>query len=316
MAHDQVADLGFYDYWPYEGRPKIEWPNGAKVAFWVAPNIEFYEIDPPVNPKRSPWPRPHPDVWLTSNRDYGNRAGHWRMMDVMDKYNVRGSISLSVGLLEHHPEIIKEVVDRNWEFFSHGIYNTRYSYELDIDQERKVLEDSIESVLKHTGQRIRGYLAPALSHNPWLMDLLAEYEFYYTCDLFQDDQPQPLNVPDGKRLLSMPYSLESNDIIVYNSYLATPRRYGQMLKDQFDVLLEEGQNSGTVMCIPLHAYAVGHPHRIGGFEEALEYITGHSKEDVWVTTAVEIAEYYFDNYYDQCVADIKARGHKNGGQAT
>ena len=76
----------------------------------------------------------------------------------------------------------------------------------------------------------------------------------------------------------------------------------------FDQLLEEGRESGTVMCIPLHAYLVGQPHRIGGLEEALEYITGHSPDDVWVTTAVEIAEYYFEHYYDTCLDDIRTRG--------
>jgi len=300
------ADLELYDYWPYENRPKIEWPNGAKVAFWVAPNIEFYEIDPPLNPKRVAYPRPHPDVLLTSNRDYGNRAGHWRMMEVMDRCNVRGSISLSTGLIDHHPELIEETKARDWEFFSHGIYNTRYSYEMDAAQERAILEDSLESVMKATGQKLAGYLAPALTHTEQTMDLLAEYGFLYTCDLFQDDQPQPIKVKSG-RLVSMPYSLEINDIIVYNTYLGTPRRYGQMIKDQFDQLLEEGKESGTVMCIPVHAFAVGHPHRIGGFEEGLEYITGHSKEDVWVTTGREIAEYYYENYYDVCLADINAR---------
>lgn len=297
-------DLELYDYWPYENRPKITWPGGARVAFWVAPNIEFYEINPPINPKRTPWPRPHPDVNLYSNRDYGNRVGHWRMMEAMDKYGVRGSISLSVALIQHHPEIIQECKDRNWEFFSHGIYNTRYSYDMDEAQERAIMEDSIETVEKATGQRIVGWLAPALTHTERTMDLLAEYKFLYTCDLFQDDQPQPVNVKSG-RLISMPYSLEINDIIVYNSYLATPRRYGQMIKDQFDQLYEEGKESGTVMCIPLHAYAVGHPHRIAAFEEALDYIT--SKEGVWVTTAREIAEYYNKHYYDQCAADIAAR---------
>ena len=44
--------LDAYDYWPYENRPKIAWPNGARVAFWVAPNIEYYELDPPANPQR------------------------------------------------------------------------------------------------------------------------------------------------------------------------------------------------------------------------------------------------------------------------
>ena len=299
-------DLELYDYWPYEGRPKITWPNGAKVAFWVAPNIEFYELDPPVNPLRKAWPRPSPDVLMAASRDYGNRAGHRRVMDVMDKYNVRGSVSLNIGLIDHHPELIEEAKERDWEFFSHGIYNTRYSYEMDEARERAILEDSLESVMKATGQKLAGYLAPALTHTERTIDLLAEYGFLYSCDLFQDDMPQPINVKSG-RLISMPYSLEINDIIVYNAYLGTPRRYGQMIKDQFDQLLLEGEDCGTVMCIPLHAYAVGHPHRIRGFEEALEYITGHAKEDVWVATGREIAEYYYENYYDACAADIAAR---------
>ncbi|MSO73155.1 MAG: polysaccharide deacetylase [Rhodospirillaceae bacterium] len=301
------SDLELYDYWPYENRPKIVWPNGARVALWVAPNIEFYEINPPANPQRAAWSRPHPDVLTYASRDYGNRAGHWRLMDVMDKYKIRGSVSLNVALIDHHPEIIEACTERNWEFFSHGIYNTRYSYEMDEAQERAVMEDSIDSVLKATGQRIAGYLAPALTHTERTMDLLAEYGFLYTCDLFHDDQPQPVNVKRGK-LISMPYSLEINDIIVYNSYLATPRRYCQMIKDQFDQLYAEGAESGTVMCLPLHAYAVGHPHRIAAFEETLDYISG--KEGVWITTAREIAEYYMENYYETCHADIQARKGK------
>ena len=97
----QNAELDLYDYSAYEGRPKIEWPNGARLAFWVAPNIEFYELDPPTNPHRKPWPHPYPPVPGYSIRDYGNRVGHRRQMAVLDKYGVRGSISLSAALCEH-----------------------------------------------------------------------------------------------------------------------------------------------------------------------------------------------------------------------
>ena len=76
---------------------------------------------------------------------------------------------------------------------------------MDEAQERAIMEDSLESVMKATGQKLAGYLAPALTHTERTMDLLAEYGFLYTCDLFQDDQPQPLNVKTG-RLISMPYS--------------------------------------------------------------------------------------------------------------
>ena len=308
MTH---SDPNLYDYWPDEGRPKIVWPDGKKLAFWIAPNIEYYEFDPPANPSRAPWPRPNPDITGYSQRDWGNRIGHWRLMDLMDKYGMRGSISLSIGLIDHHPEIIEACAARNWEFFSHGIYNTRYSYGMDEAQERAVIADSIRSVESATGQRIRGYLAPALTHTERTLDLIAEHDFWYSCDLFQDDQPQPLKTKTG-RLVSMPYSLEVNDVITYSVQGWSPQRYTDILKRHFDQLLKEGEQSGTVMCIPLHAYLVSQPHRIRIFEEALKHIAAHSS-DVWITTGAEIADHFRTHYWDQSVADIAARGAATGG---
>ncbi len=81
-----------------------------------------------------------------------------------------------------------------------------------------------------------------------------------------------------------------------------------MLKANFDQLYEEGAESGVVMCSPLHPYAVGTPHRIDAFAEALEYITGH--DGVWVTTGREIADYYYQYYYDAFAAAIAAHNHR------
>jgi peptidoglycan/xylan/chitin deacetylase (PgdA/CDA1 family) len=224
---------------------------------------------------------------------------------------MRGSVSLNVAMCDHCPEIIEACAARNWEFFSHGIYNTRYSYEMDEAQERAVLEDSIRTVQAATGQRIRGYLAPALTHTERTLDLIAEYDFWYTCDLFQDDQPQPVKTRTGK-LVSMPYSLEVNDVITYGALAMDPWRYADILKRHFDQLLEEGADSGTVMCIPLHAYLVGQPHRIRPFEAALAHIAAHA-DDVWITTAAEIAGFYRDQCWDQTIADIAGRGLAVGG---
>ena len=299
------SDPGLYDYWPYVDRPKLTWPDGARIAFWVAPNIEFYELDPPVNATwRGAWGRPIPDVQAYSHRDYGNRVGVWRMMEAMDRYGVRGSISLNVALCDHHPEIIEACAARNWEFFSHGIYNTRFAYGMSPDQEREIIEDSKRTIKKYTGQDLAGWLAPALTNTENTMDLLAECGLRYTCDLFHDDQPAPVRVRRG-RLISMPYSLEMNDIIVYTYYFGTPRHYRDVIKAQFDRLYAEGTRSGTVMCVPLHPFLVGQPHRVEAFAEALEYVTGH--DGVWVTTAREIADWYYAHHYDTVAAAIAAR---------
>lgn len=298
-------DPGLYDYYPYRDRPRIQWPGGARIAFWVAPNIEFYELDPPANPHRKAWPQPYPATPGYSIRDYGNRVGHVRQVEVLDRYNIRGSISLSTALCDHHPEIIDMCRERDWEFFSHGIYNTRYTYGLSEEQEREVIQDSVDTIEKHTGRKPAGYLAPALSHSEHTMDLFAEAGGLYTCDLFHDDQPTPVKVRGGQKFASVPYSLEMNDTIAYVVNKIEPRRYGQILKDNFDRLYQEGADNGTVMCIPTHNYQVSCPHRLKAFEEALEYITGHS--DVWVTTGREIAEHYLENHYDGALAAIAAQ---------
>ena len=277
-------DPGLYDYEPYPGRPPIVWPGGKKVAVWVAPNLEYYEIDPPAHPQRKSWARPHPDVVGYAHRDHGNRVSHWRMADVMERNGFPGSVSLSVALCDHHPEVVEDARRRGWEFFSHGIYNTRYAYGMSEAQERSIIEDSIRTVRAATGQTIRGWLAPALTHTMRTLDLIAEYGLDYTCDLYHDDQPRRVNTATGD-LISMPYSLEVNDHYGFFVYNMSPRDYADTLVRQFRRLADEG---GTVMCIPLHAYLIGQPHRIGPFADALAEIAADGR--AWPTTAGAIAD--------------------------
>jgi peptidoglycan/xylan/chitin deacetylase (PgdA/CDA1 family) len=288
-------DPGLYDYLPYDRRPRIEWPNGARVAFWVAPNIEFYELEPPQNPARAAWPRPAPDVLGYSCRDYGNRSGFWRMLHAMDRCGVRGSVSLNVAVCDHHPEVVKACVERGWELYSHGTYNTRYLFNLSEAQERALIQDSIDTVLRHSGQKLDGWLAPALTYTERTLDLVAEMGLTYICDLFHDDQPGVVKVGRG-RLVSIPYSLEMNDAIAYSVNRVSPRHYGEIIRRQFDRLYAEGAENGTVMCIPLHPYLVGQPYRMQAFEDALAYITGH--DSVWLATGREIARHFIEHHYD------------------
>jgi peptidoglycan/xylan/chitin deacetylase (PgdA/CDA1 family) len=298
------ADPKLFDYWPYDNRPKIVWPDGARIAVWVVPNIEFYELSPAVNPVRPSWPVPVPDVNGYSARDYGNRVGHMRMMRLLDDFGIRGSISLSTAVCEHHPEIIALCKERDWEFFSHGIYNTRYTYGMSEEQERSVIQDAVDTIASHTGQHCDGYLTPALTHSEHTMDLFAEAGGTYSCDLFHDDQPTPIHVRSGKKFVSVPYSMELNDFFAFIVNKQSPRQFADMIKSNFDRLYAEGGDSGTVLCISLHAYLISQPHRLHYLRKALEHIAGH--DDVWFATGREIAHHYIDNYYDAALAQIGA----------
>ncbi len=282
-----LDDPGLYD--PNPAAPALCWPGGKTCAVWIAPNLEYYEIDPPAHPRRKSWTKPHPDVVGYSHRDHANRVGHWRMADVMTKHGFPGSVSLSVALCDHIPDVVADGVARGWEFFSHGIYNTRYAYDMDEAQERAIIEDSIATVQAATGQRIRGWLAPALTHTVRTMDLIAEYGLDYTCDLYHDDRPGRVKTAKGD-LISMPYSLEVNDHYGFFIYNMSPRDYADALIRQYDRLAREGESSGTVMCIPLHSYLIGQPHRIGAFERVLAHIANDGR--AWITRAGDIADAY------------------------
>lgn len=276
-------------YSPLPFRPVLHWPDGARVALMIVPNIEHYEYLPAIVRGRDPWPRsPHPDVLGYSRADYGNRVGLWRLFEVLDEFGLRATVSLNLAVIEHFPLILAEMKKRRWELVSHGIYNTRYHWGLSRDEERACMEECKAIHLRLTGRRLRGWFSPAFTNTLDTFELAAETGYDYVFDLPHDDQPVPLRVSKGA-LLSLPYSLDLND----GSFFARGQEgaaFEQMIKDQFDVLYEEGREQGRVLCIALHPFLIGQPHRIGHLRRALSYILGHS--GVWAATAGEIADWY------------------------
>ena len=134
---------------------------------------------------------------------------------------------------------------------------------------------------------------------------MAEAGLTYHVDWFHDDQPFPLKVKSGK-LISVPYSIELNDAPYFNARSAWEGDdFAEMCKRQFDRLYAEGESNARVMCIALHPYQIGQPHRIKYLDEIFTYILSH--DGVWKTTADEIADYYLANHYDDVAAFIDDR---------
>jgi peptidoglycan/xylan/chitin deacetylase (PgdA/CDA1 family) len=278
-----------FEYLPAIGRRKLELPGGARVALWIGLNIEHYpfgrpgiSISPitaslPVDPMNYGW------------RDYGPRVGVWRVMDVLDRLGMRASVLLNSDVCERYQAIVEEGRRRGWAWLAHGRDNATLQTGMSPDEERSYLTDVVDTIERGTGQRPRGWLGPALTETACTPALLAELGLTYVCDWCNDDEPYLLEV-DGGPMLSMPYSVETNDITLLASKGFTAPQYAQVLVDQFDVLYEEGERSGRVMAIPLHPFLVGQPFRIRHLEAALAHIAGH--EHVWLATSDEIAEWY------------------------
>lgn len=289
------VDTGDYPYAPMRGRPRLRWPGDARVAFWIAPNVEHYEWQPPVNPNRTPYPRTTPDVLNYSWRDYTHRVGFRRIVEEMAKRDIRGSVSLSVSVCDHFSDEVRQMCDLGWELFSHGLYNTRYFYGMSLEDQRAVIRASQEAIGRF-GQRLDGWLTPAITPSLETQRLLAEAGLRYTLDYFHDDQPMPLDVGPDHRFVTVPYSIEMNDIPLAHWNNMAVDEMLTTLKAQFDRLYAEGAENGRVMCFAIHPFVLGQPHRIDAFAEFLDHVKSH--DQVWYPTAREIAAHYEATHYD------------------
>ncbi|HLG72727.1 MAG TPA: polysaccharide deacetylase family protein [Chloroflexota bacterium] len=263
-----------YDYSAIVDRAPLPWPDGARVALWVVPNIEHYEFgtrDGGI------------DVPQMSRRDYANRVGVWRVMEVLDNYGIKGTVALNSAVCRHYPRVIEACLERGWELMGHGITNSQLQLGLSAEEERELIFGAVSEIRNASGQAVRGWLGPGLHETPRTLDLLKEAGVEYVCDFVNDDQPYRFR----SGLYSIPYSNELNDMRLIREPVSGLSDFGLMLRNAFDTLYREG---GRVICIALHPFVLGTASRIALLDEVLGYICGNS--DVWRATGGEIIDWY------------------------
>jgi allantoinase len=254
--------------------PKVTWPNDARVAVWVIPNVEHFHIEAGSAA---------PDIRNYSRRDYGNRVGIWRIMDVLAKHKIRGTVALNGEVGTYYPRIMQAMIDLDWELMGHGLTNSQILSGLNLETERKVIFET-KKIIESYGKQMKGWLGPGLTETFNTPDLLKEAGVEYVADWVNDDLPYRFN----NGLYSIPYSIEINDMPLFNMPSISIADFKQRICDAFDVLYAEGAQNARVLGIALHPFLIGSPHRIRYLDEALAYIAGHDK--VWFATGGEIID--------------------------
>ncbi|PPR09492.1 MAG: hypothetical protein CFH41_02522 [Alphaproteobacteria bacterium MarineAlpha11_Bin1] len=278
---------GPFSYKPINRRPKVVWPDGNHIALWIVPNIETFPLNEPIPGGTGITP----DVINWASRDYGARVGIFRIMEVMDRHGIRGTVALNSEVCDDYPEIIDDAMDRNWEFMGHNQSNSRYIHTMEDQLGRQLVSETLDRIEQSTGIRPKGWLSSGLQQNWTTLDALIDCGVKYVADFINDDQPYLMNV-NSRQICSIPYSTEINDLPQFLRMNRTSEEFTQMIRHQFDTLYRESLESGSgrVMAICLHPFVIGVPHRIQALEDALSYISRH--DGVWKTTGTEIIEHY------------------------
>jgi len=287
----RLADHGRFAYQAISNRPDYEWPNGSKLAVYIGFNVEHFEFGNGLGANLGPT-SPQPDVLNYSWREYGNRVGAWRCMQLFDELQIPVGALINTALFDHCPELVTALVQRGDEIIGHGHTNAVRQGQMSEREELSLLQACAARIQKETGQIPKGWLSPWISESHLTPDLMIESGYEYTLNWCHDDQPTQMTTRSGKSLWSVPYPQEINDIPMLVGRQMDMVPFAQMILDNFDEMLRQSDREPLVMGIALHPYLVGQPYRMLHLRRVLEHIV--SKRDqgkIWFTTPGAVHQY-------------------------
>ena len=281
---------GRYDYTAWRGRTPYAWPGGAKLAVYLGVNLEHFAFGEGLGAELAPG-GPQPDVLNFAWRDYGNRVGGWRLLDLLDELAMPATVLLNSAMYDYAPDLVAAHRARGDEMAGHGRTNSERQSVLPEAEERRLIAESTEAIARHEGAAPRGWLSPWIAESRTTPDLLAEAGYRYTMNWCADDAPVWMRTRGGK-LLAMPYPQEVNDIPAIVARRESAEAFARMIVDDFEERLRQVRADGLpqVMGIALHPYIIGQPHRLRVLRRALS-VVAQARGDVWITTAGAIFDH-------------------------
>jgi peptidoglycan-N-acetylglucosamine deacetylase len=262
---------------------KYQWPGGKSCAFVFSVDVDA----------ESPflWDnRGKAVVGLgeLEQRRFGPREGLYRITDLLAEFSARGSFYVPGVVADTYPEILPHLMEHGHEVGLHGYYHERVE-QLTPAQNAAVLDKSIVTYQRHTGQDPRGYRSPAWELTPGLIDMLRTRGILYDSSLMGYDHPYTI---DG--LTEVPVQWLLDDAIYFKFsgggkdawHFAAPDAVFDRWVEEF-----EGQREfGGLFMLTCHPWISGRAQRIRLLRRLMTYIAQY--DDIWWATAAEVAAHH------------------------
>lgn len=285
-----LADHGRFAYRPITRRPALRWPNGAGLAVYIGFNLEHFAFGEGLGAAIGPV-SPPPDVLNHSWREYGNRVGAWRCLELFEQLALPTAAIVNTALYHHCPELVDAFAARGDELVAHGHTNAERQGGFSEPDEAALLADCRATIEHASGRAPAGWLSPWISESARTPDLLAEAGYRYTLNWCHDDQPVAMRTRSGARLWAVPYPQELNDIPMIIARGMDGCDFATMIVDQFDEMRDQARAQALVMGIALHPYIVGQPYRLRHLRRALAHVAAaRERDEVWITTPGAVCE--------------------------
>jgi hypothetical protein len=258
------------------------WPDGKPLALSVSVMLEGWTDDsaPGIGPMGNPLKAGVLDLQARSWAEYGPKVGAWRLLDILQKLDVRSVFYVSGLLAERYPDLMKAIVAGGHSVAAHGwSQNIIPSYQTDAEEAHD-LERCIKAIGVAAGQRPTGWLSPRCTPSARTSALLAKSGFDWHADFFDSDLPYRHETPNGA-IAAVPFTMEVNDMPLYVRYGAEPEAFTRILERIVGNWPRLGRPAGC-LDITVHAHVFGRPFGAIEFMNCLETAKRY-EEWAWLT---------------------------------
>jgi len=270
-------------------RAPLKFPRGVRVVVWPIVNVEVWDIGRPMPRQVLPPPTGVtrlPDLPHWAWHEYGMRVGFWRLKATLDRLKITPTLSVNARVCTDYPRIARAARDAGWEFMGHS-YDQRPLH-LEPNQ-RATIRKAVRVIREYTGKPPVGWLGPGFTETLDTPDLLAEAGIKYTADWPADDEPCEIKTRHGT-LLSLPYSIELNDIAMMMVQHRPASEFVTRCMDYFERVYAESKSRAKIMSIAVHPYISGTPYRIKYLEKVLTALRQQPGVVFW--TGEQIMNWY------------------------
>src|SRR5215469_4122911 len=259
------------------------WPNGARVAVAFS-----FDVDNESLFTARPLPVP------MSQGEYGAISGMPRILAMLDRQQLPATFFIPAMSLMLHPEMLESIEKSGkHEIGVHGWVHESLTSTGGVEEEQRLLTQSIDYLTRALGKRPVGFRAPSWILTPDTIKLLLKAGFLYDSSLMAMDEPYAIASNDKSTgLIELPISWIRDDYPYYgengDGSLPSPDAVFAIYKQEFDVAYEEK----TLFVLTTHPHISGHGSRVAQLDRLITYMK--SKRGVWFGTLEQIANYVRD----------------------
>jgi peptidoglycan/xylan/chitin deacetylase (PgdA/CDA1 family) len=267
-------------------RPTIRWPDNKKICATFTVAFEAFTKGGHFKKTKGD----EVNLVSISHANYGGNAGIWRILEILERNNVRATIDVNGLAVQKWPDAVKALHRAGNEIAGHGTTNDISMTDLDPEQQRAEIRAVNRIVKDVTGEQPVGWVSPGGHHTKETLGILADEGYTWSGDQCDDDNPYVVEV-DAKRMVIVPKHWYFNDWRAWAGGANSGAHAVEAFTDAFDFVYQEALRGkpGRIDAL-VHAELGGRPYMAHAFEKMIKYLKRY-EDEIWFPTRAEIADY-------------------------